>query len=205
MASYPPALQKLVQELSRLPSVGEKTAARLAYHLVTKNKELAGTLSAALREAAQSIKLCERCFFLSQDRLCEICRNEKRESTVLCVVEKPMDVIAIERMSEFFGTYHVLHGLWAPLRGQSSDSLKIDELLERVKAGGIKEVILAMGSTVEGDATALYIARFLGDLGVKVTRPAQGMPKGAELEYADDMTLSRAFSARNLMFPVQEG
>lgn len=201
MASYPHALQKLIQEFSRLPSVGEKTAARLAYYLVTKNKELASALAASLKQAVQSVRLCERCFFLAEGNLCEICANPSRDSSVICVVEKPMDVIAIERMNEFTGVYHVLHGLWAPLRGQGSDSMKIEELMRRVRGdeSAVKEVILATGSTVEGDATALYIARFLNEINIKATRPAQGIPKGAELEYADDLTLSRAFSARGII------
>jgi recombination protein RecR len=199
MISFPPALQKLIQELSRLPSIGEKTAARLAYNLITKNKELAQSLADSLKAAANSICLCKQCFFLAENDLCSICRNESRDASLICVVEKPMDVIAIERMNEFKGRYHVLHGLWAPLKGQGADTMKITELLNRVKQGQIKEVILATGSTVEGDATALYIARFLSEMGIKVTRPAQGIPKGADLEYADDLTLSRAFSARNVI------
>lgn len=199
MSLYPAALQKLIQELSRLPSIGEKTAARLAYNLITKNKELAHNLADSLKNAAGSVGLCRQCFFLAENNLCPICQNQNRDPSIICVVEKPMDVIAIERMNEFKGLYHVLHGLWAPLRGQNAEAMKIVELLDRVKKGEIKEVILATGSTVEGDATALYVARSVGELGVKVTRPAQGMPKGAEMEYADDLTLSRAFSARNVI------
>ena len=199
MTSYPPSLQKLIQELSRLPSIGEKTAARLAYHLVTKNKDLAASLAGALKVAAEGINLCEQCFFLAEKNICDICLNQRRDRSMICVVEKPMDVIAIERMSEFGGVYHVLHGLWAPLRGQGADSMKVKELLARLRDGEVKEVILATGSTVEGDATALYVARFLNEKGIKTTRPAQGIPKGADLEYADDLTLSRAFSGRNII------
>ena len=199
MITYPQALQRLIKEFSRLPSIGEKTAARLAYNLITKNKDLANSLADSLKHAAQTVKLCGECFFLAENNLCSICQNANRDSSIICVVEKPMDVIAIERMSEFKGLYHVLHGLWAPLRGQSADSMKVNELLNRIKKGGIAEVILATGSTVEGDATAMYIARSLSELGIKTTRPAQGIPKGAELEYADDLTLSRAFSARNII------
>lgn len=199
MVSYPKSLQKLIQDLSKLPSIGEKTAARLAYNLITKNKQLAASLAESLVQAAASTGLCSNCFFLSEEELCTICSSQSRDQSVICVVEKPMDVIAIERMNEFRGLYHVLHGLWAPMRGQGADGMKIQELLKRVQEQNISEVILATGSTVEGDATALYVARHLGELGIKVTRPAQGMPKGAELEYADDLTLSRAFSARNVM------
>lgn len=199
MLAFPPALQKLIKELSKLPSVGEKTATRLAYHLVANDRELARTLGEALHVASQQVKLCARCFFLSEEELCAICRNPTRDQSLLCVVEKPVDLVAIERISEFKGSYHVLHGLWAPLRGQGPESMRLRELMERVKTTPPKEVIIATSATVEGDATALYIGRMLADVGIKATRPAQGIPKGGELEYADDVTLSRAFSARSAL------
>lgn len=199
MVPFPPALQRLVKELSKLPSVGEKTATRLAYHLVANDRGLARSLGEALQQAASQVRLCERCFFLSDDSLCSICRVSGRDPALLCVVEKPVDLIAIERAGEFKGTYHVLHGLWAPLRGQGPDSMKLKELMERVKVEPVKEVIIATGATVEGDATALYIARMLHDAGIVATRPAQGIPKGGELEYADDITLSRAFAGRSAL------
>jgi len=192
-------MQKLIRELSRLPSIGEKSASRLAYYLINTNKEVAGSLAEAIGSALKSIRNCEKCFFLSESTLCSVCSDAARDQGLVCVVEKPMDVIAIERMNEFQGTYHVLHGLWAPMRGQGPETMKLEELIKRVKAGGIREVILATSSTVEGDATALYVARFLSELGIKSTRPAQGMPKGAEFEYADDLTLSRAFSGRSII------
>ena len=197
MASFPPAMQKLITELSKLPSVGEKSATRLAYHLVSKDRKLAKLLSDALVQAVSMVGLCERCFFLSEGTLCTICKNTGRDVSIICVVEKPMDVIAMERTGEYRGLYHVLHGLWAPIRGQGPDSMKIKELLERCKTESIKEVIIATGATVEGDATALYVARAVGEKGLKSTRLAQGMPKGGELEYADDVTLSRALSGRS--------
>ena len=197
MEQFPLALQALIRELSRLPSIGEKSATRLAYHLITNGRPHAAALADAIRKAAASIQFCERCFFLTEEKLCRICSNTSRDSSLICVVEKPMDVVAIERVGEYRGVFHVLHGVWAPLKGQGPEDLKIHELVDRVKAGGIKEAILATSSTVEGDATALYIARILKELGVAVTRLAQGMPKGGELEYADDVTLSRAFSGRN--------
>jgi len=126
-----------------------------------------------------------------------LCRNPNRDAGLLCVVEKPVDLVAIERVAEYKGSYHVLHGLWAPLRGQGPDSMRLKELLERVKAHPPREVIVATSATVEGDATALYIGRLLADVGVRATRPAQGIPKGGELEYADEVTLSRAFAARS--------
>ena len=197
MLSYPPALQKLIKELSKLPSVGEKTATRLAYHLVANDRALAQSLADALVGASQQVRLCKQCFFLSEEELCAICRNNARDRSLLCVVEKPVDLVAIERVAEYKGGYHVLHGLWAPLRGQGPESMRVKELMERVKAQPPKEVIIATSATVEGDATALYIGRLMADVGIQVTRPAQGIPKGGELEYADEVTLSRAFSARS--------
>ena len=199
MLVFPPALQRLIKELSKLPSVCEKTATRLAYHLIANDRDLARSLGTALQQAAQEVRLCERCFFLSEEPLCSLCRNPSRDTSVLCVVEKPVDLVAIERGGEFKGLYHILHGLWAPLRGQGPESMKLKELMARVKDGAVSEVILATSATVEGDATALYIGRMLADLGVKTTRPAQGIPKGGELEYAADVTLPRAFAARNTL------
>jgi len=197
MSFFPPSMQKLIHELSRLPSIGEKSATRLAYHLVQNDKKLAEDLSVALRATVGTVQLCSCCFHLTDTELCKVCSDKERDGTILCVVEKPMDVIAIERMGEFRGLYHVLHGQWSPLRGKDPDQLKIKELVERVKQGEVSEAILATSSTVEGDATALYIARLLAPLGIKMTRLAQGIPKGGELEYADDITLSRALSGRS--------
>lgn len=205
MISFPPAMERLVHELSKLPSIGQKSATRLAYHLVTAKPELAQQLSQALLDSVSEIKQCESCFFLSQATegeekvLCPICKDPARDSSLLCVVEKPIDVIAVERVAEFRGVYHVLHGLWSPLRGQGPDKLKINELEQRLKDGGIVEVILATGSTLEGDATAMYLSNLISQYKVKSSRLAQGIPKGGELEYADDITLSRAFSGRNTL------
>ena len=196
MYSFPKSLQELIAELSKLPSIGEKSATRLAYHLIVTEPRLAESTAKALLKAAQQVHLCERCFFLTEDAQCRICRDPSRDTSLLCVVEKPIDLIAIERVGEFRGRYHVLHGLWAPLRGQGPDSMKLKELIDRLKEGEVREVILATGSTVEGDATALYIARLVHDLGIKTSRLAQGVPKGGELEYLDDVTLSRAFQGR---------
>lgn len=199
MLSFPPALQKLVRELSKLPSIGEKTATRLAYHLVANDRELADSLSEALKRAAQEVSLCETCFFLSEGDQCSICRNPSRDNGLICVVEKPVDLVAIERGREYQGAYHVLHGLWAPLRGMGPESMRLKELMARITSAPPREVILATSATVEGDATALYIGRQLAELGITVTRPAQGLPKGGELEFADDVTLSRAFAARSTL------
>jgi len=195
--ALPASLQKLIRDLSRLPSIGEKTATRLAYHLVHSEPALAKMLAESLTKAANSARLCEQCFFLTDNPRCAVCSSVTRDETVVCVVEKPFDLVAIERVGEFRGTYHILHGVWAPLRGMGPESMKVLELVERVKLGKIKEVILATSSTVEGDATALYVSRLVCELGAKATRLAQGMPKGGELEYADEVTLSRALAGRS--------
>lgn len=197
MEGLPSSLQKLIRALMKLPSVGEKSATRLAFFLIGPGKEAAAALAKALVDVSQEIKFCEKCYHLSQGSLCGICANTTRDQSLLCVVEKSVDVLSIERTQEYKGYYHVLHGLWSPLKGVGPDSIKLKELTQRVSEGTVKEVILATGSTVEGDATALYISRALEPYGVTVTRLAQGMPKGGELEYADDITLSRALSGRN--------
>jgi recombination protein RecR len=198
MNLFPLPLQRLVREFSKLPSVGEKSAMRLAYHLISKDKELAENLSTALTDAVEGVHLCSRCHFLTEGETeCPVCRNPNRDISLLCVVEKPMDVMSIERLGEFRGYYHVLHGVWAPLRGVSEHDIKLKELFSRLQEQPVKEVILAMGSTVEGDATAMYIANHLLEYGITCTRLAQGMPKGGDLEYTDDITLSRAFSGRS--------
>lgn len=205
MISFPPAMERLIHELSKLPTIGQKSATRLAYFLVTSKPELAQQIATSLNETVAEIKQCQTCFFLSQSNpeseqvQCSICSDTKRDSTLLCVVEKPMDVIAVERVAEFRGVYHVLHGLWSPLRGNGPDKLRIKELEARLKQGGITEVILATGCTLEGDATALYLSNLISQYKIKSTRLAQGIPKGGELEYADDITLSRAFSGRSTL------
>lgn len=199
MISYPLVLQKLIREFSKLPSIGEKSANRLAYHIVANDRKLANSLAEALLAASKEMKLCKTCFFLTDRDECEVCENPNRDRTLVCVVEKPMDVVAIERVGEYRGVYHVIHGVWAPLRGQGEEDLKLSELMARVKSAEVQEVILATSSTVEGDATALYIAKMLAEVNVKASRIAQGIPKGAELEYADDVTLSRAMHGRNFI------
>lgn len=196
---FPPAMQKLIRELSKLPSIGEKSATRLAYHLVNNDRALAESLAETMRQAMSGVQACVRCFNLSEGELCAICKNPQRDGSLICVVEKPMDLVAIERMGEYRGLYHVLHGLWAPLRGQGPESMKLNELIARLSGGAVKEVILATSSTVEGDATALYVARLVAQKGIPSSRLAQGMPKGGELEYADDITLSRALSGRHVI------
>jgi len=197
MQAFPPSFKKLVHELSRLPSIGEKSATRLAYYILKEEGDLGKKLSSAISEACSKIGLCKTCFFLSEEEQCRFCVDPGRDSHVLCVVEKPMDIISFERMGEFRGLYHVLHGLWAPLRGQGPESMKLAELLRRAESAEIEEVIIATGSTVEGDATALYVARLLSERGIPSSRLAQGMPKGGELEYSDEVTLARALAGRS--------
>jgi recombination protein RecR len=200
MYSFPLSLRKLIREIGKMPSIGEKSATRLAYHLVYRNRELAETLANALKEAVDSVHLCSKCFALTDQSVCSICADPSREQGVLCVVEKPIDVLTIERTGEYKGVYHVLHGLWAPTRGREPSELKIEELLIRANSGKIREVIFATGATVEGDATALFVANELADVaGIAVTRLAQGIPKGGEVEYADEITLARAFSGRGTL------
>jgi len=194
---YPKSLQLLIKELSKLPTIGEKSASRLAYHIINNDPKLSASLSRAMIDAVEKIKQCSCCFHLTEnEELCSICSDDTRDSTVLCIVEKPIDLIAIESSNEYLGRYHVLHGLFAPLRGMRATDLKLVELAQRVSEGSFKEVIIATNSTLEGDATALYISNILEKYELKVTRLAQGMPKGGELEYVDGITLSKALSGR---------
>ncbi|MCI5064450.1 recombination mediator RecR [bacterium] len=197
MQSFPPSFRRLVHELTRLPSIGEKSATRLAYFILRQEDGFGEKLAGAIQHACTTIGLCKTCFFLSESEQCQFCSDPGRDPQLICVVEKPMDIIAFERMGEFRGLYHVLHGLWAPLRGQGPESMKLRELLHRTKGGEVEEVIIATSSTVEGDATALYVAAQLSEQGVPSSRLAQGMPKGGELEYSDEVTLSRALSGRS--------
>ena len=196
MQLFPKPMLDLVNKLSRLPTIGEKSAMRLAYHLVAQDQKLATEMADVLLKAASNIHLCKNCFFLCEGEECPICLDKTRDSSLLCVVEKPVDLVSVEKTGEYKGYYHVLHGLWAPLKGQGVDSMRLAELIDRCKSGTIKEVIIATSSTVEGDATALYIAKLLHEIGISTSRPAQGVPKGGELEYLDDVTLSRAFAGR---------
>jgi recombination protein RecR len=199
MRQFPPALQRLISELTKLPSIGEKSATRLAYYLVAQDTKTALSVAQAITEAATQVRLCQRCYFLSEKNLCPICEDQSRDPALLCIVEKPVDLIAIENVAEYRGYYHVLHGLWAPLRGMGPDQMRLRELTDRIKQGVIKEAIIATNATVEGDATALYLAKVLSGFGITASRLAQGMPKGGELEYADEITLSRAFSGRSVI------
>ncbi len=192
-------LGRLYEHLRRLPGIGSKTALRLAYHVIDMPEEAVEELAKALLAARREIKTCGRCYNLSDGELCEICRLPEREPSLICVVEQPQDVAALERSRGYSGLYHVLHGVLSPLDGIGPDNLKLRELVERSAKDSVKEVIVATNSDVEGEATALYIARLLKPLGVEVTRIAHGLPIGGDLEYADELTLSRALENRRNM------
>lgn len=193
----PPAMTRLVKELSRLPGIGEKTASRLAFNLLNRPRDDVIALAEALLEMKERVGLCSECFGLSDAAQCHICGDSARERDVICVVEGPADLMAIERSRTFNGVYHVLHGAIAPLDGVGPDELKIAELLARVREPGrVREVIVATNATVEGEATALYLAKLLKPLGVKATRLARGLPAGGDLEYSDSATLSSALTGR---------
>jgi recombination protein RecR len=195
MPSFPPAFLSLVENLARLPGVGAKSAQRLAFHLLKSESTLALGLSKDLGRLHQAVRLCSRCAYLSEGELCSFCLDTRRNPRFLCVVEDPRDVDAIEATSEFRGQYHVLLGVLSPLEGVGPEALRVKELVERAREG-LDEVVLALDPDVEGDATSLYVARLLKPLGVRVTRLASGLPSGAELDYADPVTLARAMQAR---------
>ncbi|GAA0497040.1 recombination mediator RecR [Deinococcus depolymerans] len=191
---YPPSLVSLIRELSRLPGIGPKSAQRLAFHLFEQPREDIERLSRALLEAKRDLHTCPVCFNITDADRCDVCSDPTRDQALICVVEEPGDVIAIERSGEYRGLYHVLHGVLSPMNGVGPDKLHIRPLLPRVQAG--QEVILATGTTVEGDATALYLQRLLEPLGAVVSRIAYGLPVGGALEYADEVTLGRALAGR---------
>ncbi len=192
----PDPLNRLVAQLAKLPGIGEKTAQRLAFHILRAPAEYARDLSTAIREVVEKVRLCTRCFSLTDQELCGFCQDQRRDERVVCVVEGLSDLMAIERTREFKGRYHVLHGVLSPLEGVGPDQLRIKELLTRLQSGQIEEVIVATNPDVEGEATALYLTRLLKPMGIRVTRIAQGVPMGGDLEYADQATLARALSAR---------
>lgn len=193
---YPPALTRLIEALGRLPGIGPKTAQRLALHLLQGPREPAETLALAIKEAKERTRFCTVCYNLCEAEICHLCRDETRDGSALCVVERPGDVIAMERTREFHGRYHVLHGAISPMDGVGPEQLRIRELLHRIGTGGVAEVILATNPTVEGEATALYLARLVKPLGVRVTRLARGIPEGGDLDYVDELTLTRALEGR---------
>ena len=196
MATYVAPVQRLIDELGRLPGIGPKSAQRIAFHLLKTSKEDVVRLSDALVETKDQVRFCERCFNVSMTELCEICNDDRREAAVLCIVEEPRDVVAIERTGEYRGRYHVLQGAISPIEGIGPDQLKVKELLARLDPEGIKEIILCTNPNIEGDTTAMYLARLLQPLGIDVTRIASGLPVGGDLEYADELTLGNALRGR---------
>lgn len=199
MAFYAAPIARLLEELERLPGIGPKSAQRLAYHILRGDAEAASRLAGAIVEVKRSIHFCERCFNFAENDLCEICADPTRDRALICVVEEPRDVVAIERTGEFRGTYHVLQGAISPMDGIGPEQLRVRELIDRLGAGGVAEIILATDPNVEGETTALYIARLAKPLGLRVTRIASGLPVGGDLEYADEVTLGRALEARREM------
>ncbi|SRR5712692_1185139 len=203
MATYPAPLARLIKELCKLPGVGEKTAGRLAFHMLKGNNEDVRLLAESIGRLKQEMGLCRTCFGLSEVRPesedgveCKVCQDFHREREKICVVEEPADMMAVEKSLEFKGLYHVLHGAISPLDGIGPDSLRITELLARIQPPAVKEIIVATNPTVEGEATALYLSKVIKPLGVKVTRIARGLPMGGELEYADAVTLGKAIEGR---------
>ena len=193
---YIAPLAELIEHFRALPGIGNKTAVRLAYHVLDMDMEKARGLAGAIMRAKEKIGYCKVCFNLSDEDPCHICKSEARDHSVICVVEQPQDVAAMERMRDFKGVYHVLHGALSPLEGVGPENLKIKELLNRLHDDRVKEIIMATNPNVEGEATAMYIAKLLKPIGVKVTRIAHGLPVGGDLEYADEVTLSRAMEKR---------
>jgi recombination protein RecR len=197
--SQTPSMTRLIQELTRLPGIGEKTAARLAFHVLRVDRQYAQALAEALLAVKDETRLCSVCFALTEMDPCPLCTDPTRAADAICVVEEPADLLAVERAHEFRGRYHVLHGTLAPLDGVGPDELKIQPLLVRLRDGTVREVILATNPTAEGEATALYLARLIKPLGLKVTRIAHGIPVGGDLEYVDVMTVGRALEGRREM------
>ena len=189
-------LAKLLERFKALPGIGNKSAIRLAYHVLDMDPAEARELANAIINAKEKIGYCQVCYNLSDSDPCAICGSEARDHSIICVVEQPQDVDAIERMRDFKGVYHVLHGALSPLEGVGPDNLRVKELLSRLQGDSVKEVIMATNPNVEGEATAMYIARLLKPMGIKVTRIAHGLPVGGDLEYADEVTLSRAMENR---------
>jgi len=203
MTMYPAPLARLILEMSKLPGIGEKSAARLAFHMLKAKKEDVFRLADSIGKLRQEMGLCRRCFGFSEvdpqeenGAVCDICRNDEREEDKICVVEEPADLLAVEKSQEYHGLYHVLHGTISPLDGVGPDALKVRELLERLRSGAVREVIVATNPTMDGEATAFYLSKIIKPLGVSVTRIARGLPMGGDLEYTDAVTLGKALEGR---------
>jgi recombination protein RecR len=195
-SAYTAPVQALIDELGRLPGIGPKSAQRIAFHLLKLPADDVARLALAIRDAKERVHFCARCFNVADDELCPICSDDRRDPTVLCVVEESRDIVAIERTGEFRGRYHVLLGAMSPLDGIGPEQLKIRELVHRLEPEGVTEVIICTNPNTEGEVTAMYLARLLKPLGLRVTRIASGLPVGGDLEYADELTLGRALEGR---------
>ena len=198
---YEGIVQDLIDELAKLPGVGPKGATRIAFHLLATDSADVTRLATVLAEVKDKIKFCRTCYNVAQDDLCRICADIRRDQTAICVVEEPKDVLAVERTREFRGRYHVLGGAISPIDGVGPDDLRVTELMTRLADGAIVEIILATDPNLEGEATATYLTRLISPLGIKVTRLASGLPVGGDLEYADEVTLGRAFEGRRQVSP----
>ena len=196
MSYYSPSIEKLIESFERLPSIGHKTAVRLAFHILDLSKEETGEFINSIINAKEKLKYCSNCYNISDTDPCPICSSPKRDNSVICVVEEVRDVMAMERTHEFKGVYHVLHGTISPMNGIGPEDIKIKELLNRIANNDIKEIIIATNPRVEGEATAIYISKIIKPLGIKVTRIAHGIPVGGDLEYTDEVTLSKALEGR---------
>jgi recombination protein RecR len=195
-SSLPRALEDLIQELSRLPGVGPKTAQRLAFHVLRLEPDRAEALAASIQAVKRRVGYCTECHNIAEDGLCAVCASGRRDRSLICVVESALDLLAIERTGEYHGLYHVLHGAISPIDGVGPEDIHIPHLLDRVRRGEVLEVIVATNADIEGEATAVYLHRALEGLGAQVSRPAHGLPVGGDLEYADEITLARALSGR---------
>lgn len=200
MSNFSKPIENLIRQLSKLPGIGQKTAQRLAFHIINMEDEDAKALSSSILEAKEKIQFCSICQNITDSNPCEICSSTERSGEVICVVESPREVIAMEKSKEFNGKYHVLHGTISPSNSITPDMLKIRELVERLASDDIKEVILATNPTIDGEATAMYIARLLKPFGIKITRIARGLPMGADIEYADEVTITKALENRVEIF-----
>lgn len=196
MSYYSPSIEKLIEAFEKLPSIGSKTAARLAFYILNASEEETTEFINAIENAKKNLKYCSKCYNISDTDPCTICGNPARDASTICVVEDVRDVVAMERTHEFKGVYHVLHGSISPMNGVGPDDIKIKELLSRLMDGQVKELILATNPRVEGEATAMYISKLVKPLGIKVTRIAHGIPVGGDLEYTDEVTLSKALEGR---------
>jgi recombination protein RecR len=192
----PKSVEAVIAELEKLPGIGPKTAERLTYHLLREPKEYSESLAATIKELKEKTTICDVCFNIAETNPCDLCASSERDKSAIMVVEEPLDVLALEKSRSYDGVYHVLGGCIAPLQGIGPDDLRIKELLPRLKNGSIKEVILATNPNVEGESTAMYLQKLISPLGIKITRIARGLPTGADLEYADEVTLSRAIEGR---------